>query len=70
LKATLAAVLGSIHQPDLLILDEPTNNLDIKSIGILENALNQYQGAILLISHDASFVKNFEIDKTFSLQRE
>lgn len=67
LKATLAAVLGSAHQPDLLILDEPTNNLDIKSIDILESALNQYQGAILLISHDETFVKSLEIDREIQL---
>ncbi len=63
LKATLAAVLGGSEQPDLLILDEPTNNLEIKSIGILEDALNQYTGAILLVSHDETFVKNIKIDK-------
>ena len=63
LKATLAAVLGSSEQPDLLILDEPTNNLEIKSISILENALNQYRGAILLVSHDEMFVKNIKTDK-------
>nr|MBQ0091368.1 ABC-F family ATP-binding cassette domain-containing protein [Candidatus Enterousia merdequi] len=51
LKATLAAFLGGNNQPDLLILDEPTNNLEIKSISILEDALNQYRGAILLVSH-------------------
>lgn len=62
LKATLAAVLGSSEQPDLLMLDEPTNNLEIKSIGILEDALNQYRGAILLVSHDNMFVKNISID--------
>jgi len=63
LKATLAAILGDVNQPDLLILDEPTNNLEIKSISILENALNQYTGAILLVSHDEMFVKNIKIDK-------
>ena len=62
LKATLAAVLGSTEQPDLLILDEPTNNLEIKSIAILEDALNQYTGAILLVSHDEMFVQNIKID--------
>ena len=65
LKATLAAVLGGDEQPDLLILDEPTNNLEIKSIGILEDALNQYRGAILLVSHDEMFAKNINIDDVF-----
>ena len=63
LKATLAAILGGNNQPDLLILDEPTNNLEIKSISILEDALNQYRGAILLVSHDDMFVKNIKIEK-------
>ncbi len=58
LKATLAAVLGSENQPDLLILDEPTNNLDIKSMTILQDALNQYMGALLVVSHDIMFVQN------------
>lgn len=67
LKATLAAILGGNNQPDLLILDEPTNNLEIKSISILEDALNQYRGAILLVSHDEMFVKNNNIDKIVNL---
>ncbi len=67
LKATLAAVIGSKVQPDLLILDEPTNNLEIKSISILEEALKQYQGAILLVSHDELFAKNIKIDKIVHL---
>ncbi|MDR1361546.1 MAG: ATP-binding cassette domain-containing protein [Rickettsiales bacterium] len=67
LKATLAAVLGNSDQPDLVILDEPTNNLDIKSIAILEDALNQYGGAILLVSHDEAFVKNLHIDRAVDI---
>ena len=67
LKATLATVLGSENQPDLLILDEPTNNLEIKSIAILEDALNQYRGAILLVSHDEIFAKNIKVDKTMNI---
>lgn len=67
LKATLAAVLGDTEQPDLLILDEPTNNLEIKSISILEDALNQYRGAILLVSHDEIFARNIKIDTNIQL---
>jgi ATPase subunit of ABC transporter with duplicated ATPase domains len=67
LKATLAAIIGGEMQPDLLILDEPTNNLEIKSIAILEDALNQYRGAILLVSHDEIFAKNVKIDKTIEI---
>ncbi len=67
LKATLAAVIGTEHQPDLLILDEPTNNLDIKSTLILEDALNQYRGAILIVSHDEAFVNRLRIDSKLIL---
>ena len=63
LKATLAAVIGTEQQPDLLILDEPTNNLDIKSTMVLENALNQYRGAILIVSHDELFINRLCIDR-------
>ena len=68
LKATLAAILGDENQPDLLILDEPTNNLEIKSIAILEDALNQYRGAILLVSHDEMFVHNIRIDREIEIK--
>lgn len=67
LKATLAAVLGGAEQPDLLILDEPTNNLELKSVEILEDALNQYRGAILLVSHDEMFAKNINVDNIVRL---
>ncbi len=45
-----------MDNPNFLILDEPTNDLDIKTIGILEDFLEQFQGCILIVSHDRAFV--------------
>lgn len=67
LKAALAAVLGTKNQPDLLILDEPTNNLDIRSAEILESTLKAYQGALILVSHDRAFMENVGAFQTLSL---
>ena len=53
-RAGLAALLTS--RPDLLILDEPTNHLDIDALTWLEGFLRQYQGAVLMVSHDRGFL--------------
>lgn len=54
-KARLQLIAMLANDPEMLILDEPTNHLDLPSIEELENALMQYHGAIIYISHDSFF---------------
>ena len=56
-KARLLFSLISFHAPHLLVLDEPTNHLDMDSRNELTKALNTYQGAVLLISHDRNLLE-------------
>ncbi len=57
-KARFQMIQMLADDPQVLILDEPTNHLDLPSIEELEDALKQYHGAILYISHDSYFVNN------------
>jgi ATPase subunit of ABC transporter with duplicated ATPase domains len=67
LRAGLACVLGGTAPPSLLILDEPTNHLDIESIEAIEAALRAFDGALLLVSHDAVFLDNVGQDRRLHL---
>lgn len=58
LRAALACGLLSQEKPELLVLDEPTNNLDLANIEFLENLVSQFRAALIVISHDEVFLKN------------
>ncbi|QYK53629.1 MAG: ABC-F family ATP-binding cassette domain-containing protein [Fimbriimonadaceae bacterium] len=57
-RTRLALARLLLEEPDLLILDEPTNHLDLQATEWLESWIKQYHGAILLVSHDRSFLEN------------
>jgi ATPase subunit of ABC transporter with duplicated ATPase domains len=67
LRAALACVLSAVAPPQLLLLDEPTNHLDLLSLANLEQALRQYTGALLVVSHDRTFLDNVGIDRRVEL---
>ncbi|WP_440220232.1 ATP-binding cassette domain-containing protein [Dietzia sp. MNB45] len=67
LRAALAARLFARPVPQLLVLDEPTNNLDLDGVEVLADALSQWRGALLLVSHDDGFCDRVGVDDVIIL---
>ncbi|MGK5027781.1 ABC-F family ATP-binding cassette domain-containing protein [Janthinobacterium sp. RB2R34] len=63
MKVALAAELYAEAPPQLLLLDEPDNHLDLASLQALERMLAQYQGALLVVSHDHAFLQQLGLDQ-------
>ncbi|WP_020122183.1 ABC-F family ATP-binding cassette domain-containing protein [Streptomyces canus] len=69
-RATLAALMLAEPAPQLLMLDEPTNNLDIASVRQLTSALESYEGALVVASHDLPFLESIGITRWLMLDGE
>ncbi|MGW7099442.1 ABC-F family ATP-binding cassette domain-containing protein [Streptomyces sp. NPDC054838] len=69
-RAALAALLLAEPAPQLLMLDEPTNNLDLASVRQLTGALEAYEGALLVASHDVPFLESLGITRWLLLDAE
>jgi ATPase subunit of ABC transporter with duplicated ATPase domains len=67
LKASLAKILLADPAPQFLILDEPTNNLDLISLEVLEKALQAFEGALLVVSHDEDFLSAIGVENIISI---
>ena len=67
MRLMLCSLTISNHAPDIIVLDEPTNNLDIQNIEILTAAINEYKGTLLVISHDEYFLKQINVEHSMAI---
>lgn len=66
--AKLSLAMACVSPVDLLILDEPTNNLDIETLEMVADSLAEFRGAILIVSHNQYFLKKLKIKQTYTIR--
>lgn len=66
MRLALCGQLARESAPDIIIADEPTNNLDIRNIDILASALHHYNGTLILVSHDEEFVEEVGVRRSLT----
>lgn len=66
--ARLAFAIATNSNVDVLVLDEPTNNLDIETVEVISEALKDFTGTLIVISHDIHFLKNIDIKKFLEIK--
>jgi len=68
-KGLVAFAKLKMEEPGLLILDEPTNHINFRHIPVIAEALNEYKGAMILVSHVPEFVEKIKIDHVLDLSK-
>jgi ATPase subunit of ABC transporter with duplicated ATPase domains len=66
-KGLLCFARFMLQKPTLLILDEPTNHINFRHIPVIAQALNEYEGGMILVSHDHEFVSQIEMSEEVDL---
>ncbi len=67
MRLMLCCLTISDQAPDMIILDEPTNNLDLQNVAFLTEAINAYNGTLVAISHDETFLEQINIERLILL---
>lgn len=67
MRLMLCCLTISDKTPDIIVLDEPTNNLDIQNIEILTVAVNEYKGTLIVVSHDEYFLEQINVERILEL---
>ncbi len=67
MRLVLCCLMVSQSTPDVIIADEPTNNIDIANIHILTDVLKDYEGPLIVVSHDMTFIEDLKISKKILL---
>ncbi|HEU0228596.1 MAG TPA: ABC-F family ATP-binding cassette domain-containing protein [Arachidicoccus soli] len=67
MRLLLCCLIINSKSPDILIFDEPTNNLDIQNVEILMAAINEYQGTLIIVSHDETFLEQINVERKIEL---
>lgn len=67
MRLMLCCLTISNQTPDIIVLDEPTNNLDIQNIEILTAAVNDYKGTLIVVSHDEYFLEQINVARVIEL---
>ena len=67
MRLALCCLMIGQDTPDLIIADEPTNNIDIENMDILSAVLNDFGGTLIVVSHDRAFVESLRTDRRIDL---